>query len=222
MNLGGIKSYYGPTDEIYMEVFYRDSWIKTLIFASSVPLSITSAQNQNIYRSSVNANDSTEQTTNFPRDTIQNEMYSDGNFPVEFVISATTVTLEATFRDSIFDSGLYKIFEYEINQSDYSIESLTTTTTSRSDGAPSDGIGRRLEDAASSGADSALTSSNTQQSVFVNVSVQQEVFIDMEIFITSSISGLENYYELQYLLRRQIERISLVYIDAAVDGATND
>ena len=88
-------------------------------------------------------------------------MYSDGNFPVEFVISATTVTLEATFRDSIFDSGLYKIFEYEINQSDYSIESFTTTTTSSSDSANSDGNGRRLEDAASSGVDSALTSSNT-------------------------------------------------------------
>ena len=43
MNLGGIKSYYGPEDEIYMEIFYRDSWIKTLIFASTVPLSVASA-----------------------------------------------------------------------------------------------------------------------------------------------------------------------------------
>ena len=43
-------------------------------------------------------------------------MYAKGNFPVDFQISDSTVTLDATFKDSIFESGLYRIFEYELYQ----------------------------------------------------------------------------------------------------------
>ena len=124
-NLGGIKSYYGPSDLIYMEVFFLDSWIKTLIFASRVPLSIASAENLHIYRSEANSYSSSDQTNSFPKDNFENEMYSKGNFPVDFQISDSTVTLEATFKDSIFDSGLYRIFEYELYQYDTDGTSFT-------------------------------------------------------------------------------------------------
>ena len=80
---------------------------------------------------------------------------------------------------------------------------------------------RRLAEGTYDATQTSNESETFNEAGFSNVLVQQEIFIDVEIDILSSVSGLTNSYELQYLLRRQIERKTLVYTETvAGDGAT--
>ena len=82
---------------------------------------------------------------------------------------------------------------------------------------------RRLAEGTHNATQTSNENETFTEAVFTNVLVQQEIFIDVEIDIVSSVSGLTNSYELQYLLRRQIERKTLVYIETeAGDGSKKD